>query len=364
MSVRPLLLRIGCGLVLAGLLVMAIHSIGWSLALQATLRVGPVALVLALAMTALSMLISGVIWTRVLGCLGHRAAVEVGITLYAGTGLASYIGSGAGAAGECIVLLRRRGVCAGRAVLLLALASLVGFLGSVVWAPCGLMLLAAPAAIHALPALGAHGPLVVMIATVGCGVGGLVVLMLITLSPRLSTRWRVARLVVGPSGPPLRLSLRHLLALIPFAAIAWLVGSVPLWVLVRAAAPGAALSLPAAIGVQSVATLIGSVAFFLPSGLGARDGAIVGLLVAIAGVPLPAAAAAAAMVRLSDPLARALILLVFAGLRRVPALSLSSPVPWRAASAAVRASISRSVLAPWARSGRPPTSSRATGLTP
>jgi hypothetical protein len=94
---------------------MALHSIGWRLALQATLRVGPAALAPALALTVVSMLVSGVIWTRVLGCLGHRAGVTVGITLYAGSGLAAYIGSGVGAAGECIMLLRRRGVCAGRA---------------------------------------------------------------------------------------------------------------------------------------------------------------------------------------------------------------------------------------------------------
>jgi glycosyltransferase 2 family protein len=343
--VRPLLVRIGLGLVLAGVLAMALHSIGWSLALRATLRVGPAALAPALALTVLSMLISGVVWTRVLGCLGHRATITVGITLYAGTGLAAYLGSGAGAAGESIVLLRRRGVCAGRAVLLLALASLVGFLGSIVWAPCGMVLLAAPTALHALPALGTHGPLLVLIATVVCGVGGLVVLLLLTLSPRLSTRWRLARLVLDPSGPPLRLSLPPLLALIPVAAIAWVVGAVPLWLLVRAAAPSAALSLPEAIGVQSVAAVIGSVTFFLPNGLGARDGAILGLLVAIAGVPLPAAAAAAVLVRLSDPVAKALILLALAGLRRVPPLSPALPTLWRAAAASARGSIRRSVSA-------------------
>jgi hypothetical protein len=343
---RPLALRLGCGLVLAALLVMALHTVGWSLALQATLHAGPAAIILALGVTVVSMLISGVVWACVLGCLGHRATVRVGITLYAGTGLAAYVGSGAGAAGECIVLLRRHGVCAGRAVRLLALASLIGFLGCVVWAPCGLLLLTAPAATHALPALGAHGPLVVMIATVVCGAGALVALAFLALSPRLCTRWRVARLVVDPSGPPLRPSLPRLLGLIPFAAIGWVVGTVPLWVLVQAIAPSAALSLPAAIGVQSVAAVIGSVTFFMPNGLGAREGATMGLLVAVAGVPLPAAAAAAALVRLSDPIAKALILLALAGLRRVPHLSLSSACLWRPAIAEPPVKISRSYELP------------------
>jgi hypothetical protein len=124
------------------------------------------------------------------------------------------------------------------------------------------------------------------------------------------------------------------------------VGTVPLWLLVRAAAPGAALSLPEAIGVQSVAAVIGSVTFFLPNGLGARDGAILGLLVAIAGVPLPAAAAAAVLVRLSDPVAKALILLALAGVRRVPPLSPSLPAVWRAAGTFARGSIRRAASAP------------------
>ncbi len=343
-GLRPLALRLGCGVVLGSLLLMALRAIGWGFALHAILRVGPTALVLALSMTVISMLISGVVWTRVLWCLGHHAALHVGITLYAGTGLAAYVGSGAGAAGECIVLLRRHGVSAGRAVLVLGLASVVGFLGCVVWAPCGVVLLTAPAATHALPGLGTHGPLVVMIATAACGVGALVILMLVALCPRRCTRWHVARLLLDPSGLPLRLSLPHLLSLIPVAAIGWVVGTVPLWVLVRAAAPSAGVSLLAAIGVQAVAAVIGSVTFFLPNGLGARDGAVLGLLVAGAGVPLPAAAAAAVLVRLGDPVAKALILLVLAGLRRVPPFTVSSPKPWRAANTVARAVFSRPVL--------------------
>ena len=352
MGLRPLAVRLGCGVVLVGLLLAALHTIGWSLALHAASRVGPTALGLVLSLTVVSMLISGLVWTRVLWCLGHHTAVQVGVTLYAATGLAAYLGSGAGAAGECILLLRRHGVCAGRAVLLLGLASLVGFLGCVVWAPCGLELLVAPAATHALPALGPHGPLVVIIATAGCGVGALVMLTLVTQCPHFCSRWRVIRLLVDPSGPPLRLSLPYLLSLVPIAAISWVVGAVPLWVLVRATAPGTAVSLIATIGIQSVAAVVGSVAFFLPSGLGARDGAIVGLLVAVAGVPLPAAAAAAVLVRLSDPVGKALILVVLAGLRRVPPLSLSSPRLWRAASITARASLSQPVLAPESSVGR------------
>jgi hypothetical protein len=213
-------------------------------------------------------------------------------------------------------------------------------------------LLIAPAATHALPVLGPHGPLIVIISTAGCGVVALVVLMLITRCPRFCSRWRIIRLLVDPSGPPLRLSLPYLLGLIPVAAIGWVAGAVPLWVLVRATAPGAAVSLQAMIGMQSIAAVVGSVAFFLPNGLGARDGVIVGLLVAVAGISAPAAAAAVVLVRLSDPVAKVLLLGVLAGMRRVPPLSPTSPWIWRAAKSTARASLIPPVLVPEANGGR------------
>jgi uncharacterized membrane protein YbhN (UPF0104 family) len=62
------------------------------------------------------------------------------------------------------------------------------------------------------------------------------------------------------------------------------------------------------------------VTFFLPNGRGTRDGIMVALLSGVMGMPVPAAAAAAALVRLSDPIGKALILLALAGLVRVDRL--------------------------------------------
>ena len=317
---RSVLIRAGCGCVLAGLLVIALRNGVMSQALHAILRVGPTALALALATTLLSMLLSGVIWMCVLRCLGYRALVGDGLTIYAGTGLASYVGLGAGAMGQCILLLRRRGVNAGRAALLMGVASLIGFCGSLVWAPWGVRLLNTPAAIHALPALGTKTPLVALITTVFFTVGSVVGLWLITLAPRLGGRWPLVRIAAGPSTSPLQLYLHHMLALIPVAALSWLVGAVPLWVLLRATVPGGVVCLPTVIAVQSVAAVVGAMTFFLPNGIGARDGIIVALLVSILGVPLPAATAAALLVRVSDPVAKALILLMLAVLRWIPTL--------------------------------------------
>jgi hypothetical protein len=330
--------------VLAGLLVIAVRTGGWSLAVRATLHVGPAALALALLATLFSMILSGVVWTRVLRLLRYHASVREGLTLYAGTGLASYVGTSAGAVGGCVVLLRRRGVCAGRATLLIGIASILGFCGSLVWTPCGMALLAAPDAIHALPMLGRQAPLIAIIATVACAAGALVGLWLTTLAPRLGSRWRFARITIDPSAPPIRLYLRHLLALVPFASLAWLVGTVPLWVLIQAAAPGTPVSLSTVIAVQSMAAVVGAITFFLPNGLGARDGITVALLVGIVGVPVPAAAAAALLVRLSDPLAKALILLALAVLRRIPAIALPPGVQWGALPGTVRTLCNRWAL--------------------
>ncbi len=257
------------------------------------------------------MLAYGAIWTWVLRSMGSRAPAKLGLAVYAGSGLASYAGSGAGALAECVVLLRRHGICAGRATLLLAFGSLIGFCGSVIWAPWGLSLLQTSSVMRALPAVGAHGMVAATSVTAVCGVGSLGVLLLLASAPRLGRRTRLIRVISGSSSVPLCVSVPGLLMLVPCSAAAWLVGASPLWLLVSAAEPHAAMSLAAAVGIQSMAAVAGSVTFFLPSGLGARDGAIAALLVAVAGVSIPSAAAIAILLRASDPIAK---LLIVAGL--------------------------------------------------
>lgn len=339
-GLRPLLLRAGGGLALVGLLIVALRSGDMGLAARAALHVGPAALIIALVTTMVSMILSGMVWTRVLKCMGYQESMRLGITVYAGTGLASYVGSCAGAVGGCVMLLRRRGICGGHAALFIGIASMIGCCGALVWAPCGVALLAAPAALQGLPALGANGPLVAGAATLALAAGTLFGLWLTTLAPRLSPRGRLARVtrfILDPSAPPMRLHLHRLLALVPSAAIAWLVGSGPLWVLVQAVAPEAHVTLPAAIAIQALATVGGAMTFFLPNGLGTRDGIIVALLTGVMGVPVPAAAAAALLVRMGDPLGKALILLGLAGLVRVHAVPLPAVMPWRTLGGAARA---------------------------
>jgi uncharacterized membrane protein YbhN (UPF0104 family) len=358
-------IRVACGLVLTGLLVLALRSADWSLVIGDALHVGPAALAISLAISVLSLIMNGVVWARVLRCLGHPASARLGVTIYAGTGLASYVGMGAGALGQCVLLLRRHGVSARRAALLLTIGTMIGVCGCLVWAPCGLALLDAPAASHALPALGPRAPLVALIAVIAGAAGTVVALWLLTRAPRLGSRWHLDRFVSDPSGPPLRLYLRHLLAPIPFSALAWLVSAWPLWLVVHAAAPGTDASLASVIAVQSVAAVIGGMAFFLPNGLGARDGVTVALLAGVLGVPIAAAAAAALLVRVSDPLAKAMILLALAILARLPTIAhWHSKVHERPTRALVSDSAPTQLGASAATDLQAPTGAVPTGLRP
>ncbi len=309
----------GCAIVLAGLLTVIIRSGTAGAIVSAALHVGLETLALALGLTLISMLANGAIWAWVLRFMGSQASTGVGLAVFAGTGLASYVGSGAGALAESVVLLRRHDICAGRAALLLALASLIGFCGSVLWAPWGIALLHSPAAIRALPGLGAQGMLIAALVTAACGFGSLGMLVLLALTPRMARRSRLMRVVSGSSSTPLCISLRGLLMLIPCSAVAWVVGACPLWLLVNASSH-AVVSLPTAVGIQSMACMAGSVTFFLPSGLGARDGAIAALLVAVAHVSLPTAAAMAILIRASDPVAKVLIVLALAALKQAQSM--------------------------------------------
>jgi hypothetical protein len=309
-----------CVVVALALAVVFLRSIDWALALRAASHVGPIPLASTLLATLASMLVTGLVWTRILHGLGHRASIRLGLTCFAGTGLASYVGSGAGATGHCVWLLRKHDVCAGRAAVLLAVATLIGFCGSMLWAPCAIILLGVRPGRRLLPMLGAHSSLIVTIATIVCSLGALGVLASICHASHLDVSGRglvsrIAARISGSSSAPLRLSLRAMLALVPLAAISWFAAAVPLWVLAHAVAPGSHLTLLTAVGIQTIAAVVGGVAFFLPDGLGARDGTIVALLVGAAGMPVPGAVAAAVLVRLSDPAVKALIVVTLVGVR-------------------------------------------------
>jgi glycosyltransferase 2 family protein len=100
-----------------------------------------------------------------------------------------------------------------------------------------------------------------------------------------------------------------LLGLLLYYAFTWIVGGVALWFLVRSvgAAPSAS-TIPFLGGVSAVGAIVAVLAFFAPSGLGPREGAMYGLLLAISSAS--AATAAVVLNRVAITVVEILLLVV------------------------------------------------------
>jgi hypothetical protein len=102
------------------------------------------------------------------------------------------------------------------------------------------------------------------------------------------------------------------LRLIPWSASSWLVGTLALFVMLTALAPANDVNVADVVGASVLAAALGSIAFFVPSGVGVRDGALIALLVHSTGAPGASCAAAALALRALDPLVKFGLLLVAA----------------------------------------------------
>jgi hypothetical protein len=122
----------------------------------------PLALVVAATLSALSMLISGALWSRLLRCLGHSLPLHVGLAAYLAAGLAGYALNVVGSAAGSAMLLGHYGLSRQRAALLLLLANALGFCDMLLWTPMSLFALGHVGAIAWAAHLGPHD-----VATVG-----------------------------------------------------------------------------------------------------------------------------------------------------------------------------------------------------
>ena len=104
------------------------------------------------------------------------------------------------------------------------------------------------------------------------------------------------------------LSYARTLALVGYYCFTWLIGGVALWFLVRAVAGVSVTTIPFLGGAAAVGAIVAVLAFFTPSGLGAREGAMYGLLVAI--VPPGAALGVVVLNRLAITVVEAALLAV------------------------------------------------------
>lgn len=306
---RDTVRRTALGIIAGGSAVLALVVSGMPgqlfQAVGALGRLRPDAVMLALALTVIAMLINGSIWSWLIMRMGFQVPRRLGLTAFLGAGLAGLLVNAAGPAVGCAMSVRRHGICPARAVLLAMLGNALGFCGVLIWAPVGLVLLAREGMDSALPLLGQHSHTVVAVALFGLSVAMLAVLQALTLAPGLSNglgRRLLGRHTEAVSGMPLR--FRHLLALIPWAAGAWFVTTLSLYVFLNAVSPDADLNLGDVIGSAALAGTLGSLAFFVPDGMGVRDGALVALLSHSTGIPVAQCTAAAIAMRALDPVSK------------------------------------------------------------
>lgn len=283
-------------------------------------RLRPETLAVALALSVISALFSGLIWWRLAFRMGYTMPFRAALGAYLNAGLAGYVVNVAGPALGCAASLRKHGVCPGRAVLLSLIANVLGFLGVLIWAPIGLLLLAHTGMDRALPLLGRHGPAAAAALVLASTVAMLVVLRL--LASASGSRGRLARLLLDrmpavESHAPVPLRYRQLLALVPYSAISWIIGALPLYVVLTSISHSSAITLNAVVGSSVLAAALGSLAFFAPEGMGVKDGVLIALLTHATGLPVATCVAAALTMRAFDPATKVGMVFVLALSTRV-----------------------------------------------
>jgi hypothetical protein len=260
-------LRVAVELVLLaiflGLLIWAIrgsfHAAGKDLS-----NADPVLLVLACVAVAAYYLVFVLGWMKILADWGVRISYPTALNSEIVSMLAKYVPGGVWTPAARVVAMRRAGVNDAALVTaamlveagLSAVAGVLVFAISLVWVR------------------GVNGPVIPI------GVFGVVVALL--LHPRVfhALATRFLRRFGYRELPPLRAST--LAGLLVFYAGTWVIGGTGLWLLLRSVGAHPSVSTIVFLGgVSAVGAIVAVLAFFAPSGLGAREGSMYGLMLAI-----------------------------------------------------------------------------------
>jgi glycosyltransferase 2 family protein len=220
--------------------------------------------VLACAAVAAYYLVFVIGWMKILADWGVRISYPTSLNSEIVSMLAKYVPGGVWTPAARVVAMRRAGVTDGALVTaamlveagLSAVAGVLVFAVSLVW-------------VH-----GVNGPVIPI------GVFGLAIAVL--LYPRVfhALATRFLRRLGYEELPPLRASTVG--GLLVFYAGTWVIGGVGLWLLLRSV--GAHPTVPTVVflgGTSAVGAIVAVLAFFTPSGLGAREGSMYGLLLAV-----------------------------------------------------------------------------------
>jgi hypothetical protein len=203
-------------------------------------------------------------WMRILDDWGVHVSYAISLRAEMVSMLAKYVPGGVWTPAARVVAMRRAGVTDGALVTsamlveagLSAVAGVLVFAVSLAW-------------VH-----GVNGPIVPI------AVFGLVVAVL--LHPRIfrPLASRFLRRLGYRELPPIRAST--LVTLLFFYAGTWVIGGLGLWLLLRAVGAHPAVSTIVFLGgTSAVGAIVAVLAFFAPSGLGAREGSMYGLMLAV-----------------------------------------------------------------------------------
>jgi hypothetical protein len=224
----------------------------------------PVLFVLACLAVAAYYLVFVIGWMRILADWGVVITYPISLRSEMVSMLAKYVPGGVWTPAARVVALRRAGVTDGALVTaamlveagLSAVAGVLVFAVSLAW-------------VH-----GVNGPIVPI------AVFGLVVALL--LHPRIfrPLASRFLRRLGYEELPPLRASTMATLLL--FYAGTWVIGGLGLWLLLRSVGAHPAVNTIVFLGgTSAVGAIVAVLAFFAPSGLGAREGSMYGLMLAV-----------------------------------------------------------------------------------
>jgi len=225
----------------------------------------PVQLGLGLALLAAYYLLFIVGWMLILAAMGIRVPYIVALQAEMLSMLAKYVPGGVWTPAARIVAMRRFGIT--DTPVLLASILLEAGLSAV----AGMLVFLASLPFVGVPVGAPMGPLV-----------GFLVLVLVLLHPRVF-RW-LARKTLRRFGAAdfEPLAWRDALGILCFYLVTWPVGGLALFFLLRAVGGDPDLAaVPFLGGAAAVGAIVAVLAVFTPSGLGVREGAMYGLILAV-----------------------------------------------------------------------------------
>jgi uncharacterized membrane protein YbhN (UPF0104 family) len=255
---------VGLAVLIAGL-AWAVRDV-WPEAGPRLASADPLDLSAALAILAAYYLVFVVGWMLILASMGIRVPYRVALQAEMLSMLAKYVPGGVWTPAARVVAMRRFGIR--ETPVLLASILLEAGLSAV----AGVLVFLA-----SLPFVGVP---------VGAPIGPLVafgVLVTVLLHPRLF-RW-LARKVLRPFGAAevVPLPWSHALGILAFYLTTWPIGGFALYFLLRAVGGDPALAaVPFLGGAAAVGAIVAVLAVFAPSGIGVREGAMYGLILAVA----------------------------------------------------------------------------------